>query len=80
MSSNHSQFIRQNSLLWLQERNLVAKQGETGREMAIEFFLSLSISYVKGYLGFEPANLGFSGKHDNHYTTEHDNSYLIHLI
>jgi hypothetical protein len=22
--------------------------------------------------GFEPANLGFSGKHDNHYTTEGD--------
>jgi hypothetical protein len=32
-------------------------------------FLSLSA-------GFEPANLGFNGKHDNYYTTENDLQFL----
>jgi hypothetical protein len=47
LSSNHSRFIRQNSLLWLQHRHLVAERGETGREMAAEFCPSASLSYLK---------------------------------
>jgi len=35
--SNHSWFIHQNYRLLLQHRNLVAKQGKTGREMTAEF-------------------------------------------
>jgi hypothetical protein len=31
MSSNHSQFIHQSYLLWLQQRQLVAKEGEGAR-------------------------------------------------
>jgi hypothetical protein len=103
LSSNHSRFIHQSSLFWLQQRYLVAKRRETGREMTTEFYLS----YLKGSLtyrkilrhgadgftfppkeialrifivlknpslsaGFEPTNLGFNGKHDDHYTTEND--------
>jgi hypothetical protein len=56
------------SLFWLQQSHLVAKRRETGREMALEFYISVSLSYLKGSLtalknpfssaGFEPANLG----------------------
>jgi hypothetical protein len=34
----------------LQQTHLVAKQGETGWEMAAEFCLSVSLSYLKGSL------------------------------
>jgi hypothetical protein len=50
LSSNHSRFIRQSSLLWLQQTYLVAKRGGTGRGMAAEFFLTLSLAYLKGTL------------------------------
>jgi hypothetical protein len=107
LSSNHLQFIHQSYPLWLQQRHLVAKWGETGRKMSAEFCLSVSVSYLKGSLtchkilqhgadgfisppkevmlwifialknpslaaGFEHTNLGSSGEHDNHYTTEND--------
>jgi hypothetical protein len=36
--SNHSRFIHQSSLLWLQQRHLVAKWEETGQEMAATSF------------------------------------------
>jgi hypothetical protein len=50
LSSNNSRFMHQNSLLWLQQRYLVAKRRETGREMAAEFCSSISLSCLKGYL------------------------------
>jgi hypothetical protein len=50
LSSNHFRFIHQISLLWLQQRHPVSKRGETGREMAAEFCLSVSLSYLKGSL------------------------------
>jgi hypothetical protein len=34
----------------MQQRHLVAKRGETGREIAAEFCLPVSLSYVKGSL------------------------------
>jgi hypothetical protein len=37
LSSNHSWFIHQISLLWLQQRHLVAKRGEAWREMSVNF-------------------------------------------
>jgi hypothetical protein len=41
---NHSRLIHQISLLWLQQRHLVAKRGRTGWEMATTFFpISVSI-------------------------------------
>jgi hypothetical protein len=40
LSYNHSWFIHQSSLLWFQQIHLVAKQVETGREIAAEFCLS----------------------------------------
>jgi hypothetical protein len=50
LSSNHYRFIHQSSLLWLQQRHLVANGGETGREMTAEFCLSVSLSYLEGSL------------------------------
>jgi hypothetical protein len=50
LSSNHSRFINQSSLLWLQQKHLILKWGETGRKMAPEFCLSVSLSYLKGSL------------------------------
>jgi hypothetical protein len=40
LNSDHSPFIHRTFLLWFHRRRLVAKRGETGREMANEFFLS----------------------------------------
>jgi hypothetical protein len=42
LSSIHSWFIQQSSLLWLQQTHLVAKCGKTGWEMTAEFCLSIS--------------------------------------
>jgi hypothetical protein len=50
LSSNNSLFVHQSSLLWLQQRHVVAKRRETGREMAFKFWLSVSLAYLKGYL------------------------------
>jgi hypothetical protein len=50
LSSNHSRFIHQTFLPWLQKRHLVEKLGETGQEMVAKFGLSVSLSYLKGYL------------------------------
>jgi hypothetical protein len=50
LSSNLSRFIDQRSLLWLQQRHLLAKRVETGREKAAGFCLSVSLSYLKGSL------------------------------
>jgi hypothetical protein len=46
-ASNHSRIIQQSSLFWLLQRHVVAKRGETGREMVAEFCLLLSLSYLK---------------------------------
>jgi hypothetical protein len=48
LSSNHSRFIHLTSVLWLQHRYLVVKQGETGPEMATEFRVYQYLSYLKG--------------------------------
>jgi hypothetical protein len=29
---------------------------------------------------FEPANLGYNGKHDNHYTTQEEHRKLTYLV
>jgi hypothetical protein len=50
LSSNHSCFIHQSSLLWLQQWHLVAKRGQSKREIASEFCLSVSLTYPKGSL------------------------------
>jgi hypothetical protein len=50
LSSNHSRFIHQSSLLWLHQTHPVGKRGKTGREMAAEFCLSVSLSCLKGSL------------------------------
>jgi hypothetical protein len=42
LSSNHSRFIHQNSLLWLQQKHLVAKRGEIWRKCT--WILPISIS------------------------------------
>jgi hypothetical protein len=49
-SSNNLWFIHQSSLLWLHQKRLVVKRGESGREMFAEFCLSISLSYLKGSL------------------------------
>jgi hypothetical protein len=43
LSTDHSQFNHHSSLLCLQQRHLVTKQGETGREIATVFCVSVSI-------------------------------------
>jgi hypothetical protein len=48
--SNCSQFIHQSSLLWLQQKHPVAKREKSGREMATELCLSVSVPYLNGYL------------------------------
>jgi hypothetical protein len=50
LSTNHSLFIYQTSLLWLQQRHLVAKPGGSRRELATEICLSMSLSCIKGSL------------------------------
>jgi hypothetical protein len=50
LSYNHSRVIRQSSQLWLQQRHLVSKRREIGREMAAECCLSVSLSHLKGSL------------------------------
>jgi hypothetical protein len=50
VSSNHSRFIHHSFLLWLQQRHLIVKQRETWWKLAIEFCLSVSLSYLKGSL------------------------------
>jgi hypothetical protein len=50
LNSNLSRVIYQSSLLWLQQKHLVAKREETGLEMAAEFCLSVSLPYLKGFL------------------------------
>jgi hypothetical protein len=52
LSSDHSRFIHQSSLLWLQQRHLISKRGETWRKIVTEFCLSVSLSYLKGSLAF----------------------------
>jgi hypothetical protein len=52
MSSNHSRLSHHRSVLWLQRIHLVAKWGETRREVAAEFCLSVSLSYFEGSLTF----------------------------
>jgi hypothetical protein len=47
LNSNHSWFIHQSSLLSGCSRNLVAKRGETGREIDAEICLSVSLPYLK---------------------------------
>jgi hypothetical protein len=37
LSSNHSRYIHHGFLLWLQQTHLVAKRGETWREMSENF-------------------------------------------
>jgi hypothetical protein len=37
-------------LPWLQQRHIVAKRGETGRELAAECCLSVSLAYLNGSL------------------------------
>jgi hypothetical protein len=49
-SYNHFRFTHQSLLLWLQQRHLVAKPGETVRKMATEFCLSVSLVYLRGPL------------------------------
>jgi hypothetical protein len=49
LSTNHTRFIHQRSSpLWLQQTHPVPKPGETGREMAAEFCLSVFLSFLKG--------------------------------
>jgi hypothetical protein len=43
LSPNHSRFVHQISLLWLLQRHLVVKRGETGREIAAELLISFSV-------------------------------------
>jgi hypothetical protein len=38
--------------------------------------ISITLKNPSLSAGFEPANLGYTGKHDNHYTTE---NYLMDL-
>jgi hypothetical protein len=47
LSFNHPLFVHQSSLLSFQQGHVVAKREETGREMAAEFCLSVSLSYLK---------------------------------
>jgi hypothetical protein len=44
--------------------------------------VSVSLKSPSSSAGFEPANLGSSGKHHNHYTTEGDKFILpsLHII
>jgi hypothetical protein len=48
LSCNHIRVIHQSSLLWLQQRHLVV--GRSGREVTAKFYLSVSLSYLKGSL------------------------------
>jgi hypothetical protein len=52
LSYNPSRFIHQSSLLWLQKRHLLEKQGKTRWEMATQFYLSVFLSYLKGSLTY----------------------------
>jgi hypothetical protein len=45
-ASNHSRIIQQSTLFRLQQRHVVAKRGETGREMVAEFCVLVSLSYL----------------------------------
>jgi hypothetical protein len=45
LSFNHSLFIHQDSLLWLQKRYLVAKRGKPWREMSVNFVYRYLFSY-----------------------------------
>jgi hypothetical protein len=47
LRSNHSRFIHQSSLLWLQQKHIVAKRRETGLEMTVNFSYELSLSHLK---------------------------------
>jgi hypothetical protein len=49
LSSNHPRFIHLDSLLWFQQRHLVAKWGNWAR-MAAEFCLSVSLLHFSGNL------------------------------
>jgi hypothetical protein len=44
--------------------------------------ISMALKNPSFLAGFEPANLGSNGKHDNHYTTEKDfrPPYFTHFI
>jgi hypothetical protein len=59
LSSNHFQFIYQSSVLWLQQRHLIANWGETGWEMATEFCLSVSIMQLFSYHRLSVHNITF---------------------
>jgi hypothetical protein len=40
------------------------------KDVVIRIFIARNNESLSA--GFEPPNLGFNGKHDNHYTTEYD--------
>jgi hypothetical protein len=44
-------------------------------EAVLCIFIALKL--LSALAGFEPANLGSTGKHYKHYTTEADNLYII---
>jgi hypothetical protein len=58
LSCNHSQFIHKSSLLLLQQRHLIVRWGETGREIATEF-LPISICHTSRdlYHAIKPHNM-----------------------
>jgi hypothetical protein len=50
LSSNHSRFIHQSSMLWLQHTPSSEKGKRIWREITAEFWLSVFLSYLKGFL------------------------------
>jgi hypothetical protein len=40
-----------------------------------DIMLQIFIDHPLSFAEFESANLGYNGKHDNHYTTEKDQMY-----
>jgi hypothetical protein len=40
------------------------------KEVVLRIFIAIKNPLFS--TGFEPANLGFNGRHDNHYMTEND--------
>jgi hypothetical protein len=58
----------------------------TCRKIGVDVFMSppkevtqhifMALENPPSSAGFEPANLGSNGKHDNHYTTENDMQVL----
>jgi hypothetical protein len=48
----------------------------TPKEIKLQIFIALKNPLLTAR--FEPANLGSSGKHDNHYTIENDFQVMTH--